>query len=420
MENNNINPPEEHSEEQFQEHEIIHNNDSVIIIDPDSDKSSDAGFSKKFKRHHKDKFKNESPYITKKFFAICMIIAVFCSAAIGALVSVLLSGTNSFGAYDNLATSSLEEATGSKLTIQEIVAKNANSVVEITTETANTGVFGQATVSEGAGSGVIVHEDGYIVTNNHVIENAQSITVTLYNGNELSAALVGNDKDNDIAVLKIAGSDYDAVEIGDSAKLSVGDLAVAIGNPLGTLGGSATQGVISSLERRLTINDTTLSLLQTDAAINPGNSGGGLFNGAGELVGIVVAKSTGTGIEGLAFAIPISNVASIIDDLIDNGTVSSKPAIGVTVYDITSETAAYYKQAEGVYISEVAGATAKEAGLKAGDRIISIDGDDVASSSDLISRVREHKVGSEVTLEVERDGQTITIKTALEESVTTK
>ena len=116
--------------------------------------------------------------------------------------------------------------------------------MEITTETANTGVFGQATVSEGAGSGVIVHEDGYIVTNNHVIENAQSITVTLYNGNELSAALVGNDKDNDIAVLKIAGSDYDAVEIGDSAKLSVGDLAVAIGNPLGTLGGSATQGVI--------------------------------------------------------------------------------------------------------------------------------------------------------------------------------
>lgn len=359
-------------------------------------------------------------YVTKKFLIICLAIAVVVSTILGASIAMMLGGGSSSKKHSNLSESSLDKATGSKLTIAQIVEKNADSVVEIVVSQTTMNFFGQQELSEGAGSGVIVNGDGYIVTNYHVIEGADSVKVTLHNGDSYSATVVGGDDDNDLAVVKINAKNLTVATIGDSSQVDVGDLAVAIGNPLGQLGGTATSGIISALDRRLTIDGRTLTLMQTDAAINPGNSGGGLFNGAGELIGIVDAKTAATGVEGLAFAIPINTVKDEIDSLITDGKVSGKPAIGVTIYEVSEDNAIFYNlDGAGVYISEVTGDNAKKAGFKSGDKVLAINGKDIESSSDFISRVRENKVGDTVTVDIIRDGQTIAIKTVLEELIIT-
>ena len=365
--------------------------------------------------------KNDSPYVTKKFLVICLVIAIIVSSIFGAALASVYMSHNQNRTHSNLSESSLDKATGSKLTVAEIVAKNEDAVVEIVVSSASTGMFGQQQLTQGAGSGVIVNPNGYIVTNYHVIEGASSVKVTLHNGKSYSASIVGGDDANDMAVLKINAKDLQVATLGDSSSVAVGDLAVAIGNPLGQLGGTATTGIISALDRRLTIDGRTLTLMQTDAAINPGNSGGGLFNGAGELIGIVDAKTSATGVEGLAFAIPINTLKDEIDSLISNGKVSSKPSIGITIYDVSEDTAKYYNlDGAGVYIAEVTGDNAQKAGFQENDRIISINKKTVTSSSDLISRVRENKIGDTVTVVVSRGGQEISIKTVLEESVTNK
>ncbi len=360
----------------------------------------------------REKEEKASAPASRRFVAIVLVIAVIASGLLGAGIATLICKSNKTSS--NLNYSNLADATGSELSVQEIVALNEDAVVEINTESTSQNYFGQSTIVQGAGSGVIVKENGYIVTNNHVIDGASTISVTLHDGNSYSASLVGTDSVYDIAVLKISASGLTTATLGDSDELQVGDLAVAIGNPLGKLGGTATAGIISSLERRLNLGTTTLDLLQTDAAINPGNSGGGLFNQKGELIGIVVAKSTGSDVEGLGFAIPINNVASVIDDLIDDGQVSSKPAIGISVYDVDDDSNSTLE--EGTYIGQVVGTKAKEAGLKEGDRIISIDGKEIEDKTDLISRVRKYNVGDKVTLVIERDGSEKTIETELEES----
>lgn len=353
--------------------------------------------------------------ISVKFLVIALVIMLILSSVVSVFIATSISKNSHKYSHLN-SSSSLDSATGSNLTISEIVDKNADSVVEILTETSTMG-FGGTQTQSSAGSGVIVNERGYVVTNNHVIEDASSIEVTLHNGNSYSAKVIGSDPDNDIAVIKISASGLTAAELGDSSALQVGDLAVAIGNPLGKLGGTATSGIISSLERRLTIDNKTLTLLQTDAAINPGNSGGGLFDGSGNLIGIVVAKSSGTGVEGLGFAIPINSVADIIDEIIDTGKVSNKPAIGITIYDVTEETANYHNvSTPGVYIREISNPAVKKAGLKAGDRIISINGKAVENSSDFIARVRENKIGDVVKLTFARGEEEKTIEVTLVES----
>ena len=366
----------------------------------------------KYERKLREKEEKASAPASRRFVAIVLVIAVIASGLLGAGIATLICKSNKTSS--NLNYSNLADATGSELSVQEIVALNEDAVVEINTESTSQNYFGQSTIVQGAGSGVIVKENGYIVTNNHVIDGASTISVTLHDGNSYSASLVGTDSVYDIAVLKISASGLTTATLGDSDELQVGDLAVAIGNPLGKLGGTATAGIISSLERRLNLGTTTLDLLQTDAAINPGNSGGGLFNQKGELIGIVVAKSTGSDVEGLGFAIPINNVASVIDDLIDDGQVSSKPAIGISVYDVDDDSNSTLE--EGTYIGQVVGTKAKEAGLKEGDRIISIDGKEIEDKTDLISRVRKYNVGDKVTLVIERDGSEKTIETELEES----
>lgn len=355
-----------------------------------------------------------TPYVTKKFLAVTLAIAVVVSSLLGALIGSYMNRGG--GSYSNLSSSSLEESTGSKLTIQQIYKKNADAVVEITTEVTTASVLGTS-VSEGAGSGVIVNSKGYVATNYHVIEDANKVKVRLRNGKSYSASVVGYDESNDIAVLKISGKKFSAVSIGKSANVQVGDLAVAIGNPLGQLGGTTTSGIISALDRQLTIDNKKLTLLQTDSAINPGNSGGGLFNGNGELIGIVVAKGSGTGIEGLGFAIPIDTAAPIIDDIIKNGTVTEKPAAGMTILDVTDDTKAQYNvDKAGIYINEVYGSNAKKAGLKAGDRITKVNGKSMKASSDVISAIQKKKVGDKVSITVERNGKEKTISFKLEKA----
>ena len=353
-----------------------------------------------------------------------MILTMILSSLLGAFISgAYFSRTTSDGRASRndseLSELSLGDATGSDLTVAQIVDKNENAVVEILMSGTQQNMWGQMQLVQGAGSGVIVREDGYIATNYHVIQGANKVEVTLHNGESYTARIVGSDPANDIAVIKIDAKGLTTATIGDSSTVDVGDLAVAIGNPLGQLGGTATTGIISALDRTLDVEGTTLTLMQTDAAINGGNSGGGLFNSKGELIGIVESKASAVGVEGLAFALPINTVSPIINDFIENGgnvQAASTPAVGVVISDVSEENAQYYGlESAGVYIAQVTGENAQKAGFQAEDRIVSFNGKQIADSNEFITLVRKCKVGDTVTIVVSRKGQQIEIKTVLEE-----
>lgn len=309
---------------------------------------------------------------------------------------------------DSSAKASLTLSTksnGQSLTTQEIASYAADAVVEITTESVQTGDFMQQYVASGAGSGVIVSEDGYIITNNHVIEGATQITVTTTDGTAYEAKLVGRDDNLDVALLKIDASGLTVASFGDSDQLQLGEKVVAIGNPLGQLGGTVTEGIVSALNREITIDGKAMTLLQTDASINPGNSGGGLFNDQGQLIGLVVAKSAGEDVEGLGFAIPINDVQEILNDLLNYGYTKGKAYLGISLLDITSEQMArmYNVSETGTYVYSVEDdSAAAEAGLKSGDRIISIDGQEITSNEDVRNLVSSSKVGDELNFVIQR------------------
>jgi serine protease Do len=360
--------------------------------------------------------------------------AVLLCTVIG-LGSIGLSGVSAYAGYSaaksNNASSSttvVEKVTASNtgstsVTVSDVsgvVAQLRPTVVEITTQTvSSSGYFGQETVATGAGSGVIISQDGYIVTNNHVIEDAQSITVKTVDGTEYEAELVGTDSQTDIAVIKVNAENLTPATIGDSDAIQVGEPVIAIGNPLGSLGGTVTTGIISAVGREITINGENMTLLQTDAAINQGNSGGGLFDANGYLIGIVNAKTMDTGIEGLGFAIPISDVTSVIEDLVAHGKVTTRPVLNVSLQDISDSSyfGRGYNLTAGVYIVQVVeGGTASDAGLEIGDRIVSFDGQDVSSSSEVKQILREHSIGDQVEMVYERDGQQYTVTLTLKGS----
>lgn len=371
--------------------------------------------------------KKEKKYVTRGTLIGCMILTMILSTLLGSLLSGgFRAGSNGETERaerndSKLSELNLSDATGSELTIAEIVDKNEDAVVEIIVSGTTQGMWGQMQLTEGAGSGVIIREDGYIATNYHVIQGANKVEVTLHNGDAYPATIVGSDPSNDVAVVKIDKKGLTTAQIGDSSKVDVGDLAVAIGNPLGQLGGSVTTGIISALDRVLTVEGTTLTLIQTDAAINGGNSGGGLFNARGELIGIVESKAAAVGVEGLGFALPINTVAEILNDIIaSGGNVSTQtagtPAVGVVISEVSEEQAQYYGFSEpGVYIAQVTGHNAQEAGFREADRVVSFNGTKVNNSSEFITLVRKCKVGDSVTVVVSRDGQEIEIKTVLEE-----
>lgn len=343
---------------------------------------------------------------------------------------ILLSGVVGFGAgyagshLSNNANVTIQQQTNKSnfgtvqvSDVSDIVEKCKDSVVEITTESASSGnsIFGQY-VSQGAGSGVIISKDGYIVTNNHVVSGATSLKVTTTDGTEYDASVVGKDSQTDLAVIKVDANNLQAATLGDSDILQVGDPAIAIGNPLGELGGTVTTGIISATDRQITIDDETMTLLQTDAAINPGNSGGGLFNADGNLIGIVNAKESSTGIEGLGFAIPITPAQDIITELMQNGSVTSRPALNISLYDYTSNNQGQYsKYEDGCYIVQIVkNGAADKAGLKQNDRILSFDGEQIQSTSDVKNVLKKHKIGDTIKMVVERDSKKITVEITLQ------
>ena len=308
-------------------------------------------------------------------------------------------------------------------TVSEVAALVSSSVVEITTEQVATNTFFSNYVTTGAGSGVIFTNDGYIVTNNHVIEDANAIEVTLNSGESYTAELIATDSKTDLAVIKIDASNLNPAILGDSDALIVGEDAIAIGNPLGELGGTVTNGIISALDREVTVEGQKMNLLQTNAAINPGNSGGGLFNNKGELIGIVSAKSSGTNIEGLGFAIPVNDVKEVVVELIENGYVSGRPALGVSVLDINSiQMAMQYGVTQyGVYIVEVQeGSAAEKAGLRSGDMFIAMDNLVIESFDDLSSALDSHSVGDKVVFQIKREGRIQEIEVTLQENTQKK
>ena len=296
----------------------------------------------------------------------------------------------------------------------EVYASTVNSVVSINCSAVSTNIFGQQTESASSGSGFIYTADGYIVTNQHVVANASSINVTLYNGDTYPATLVGSDSDYDVAVLKIDAKDLPAVTLGSSTDVNVGDTVMAIGNPLGELTFSMSQGIVSCVNRAINVEGTPFNMIQVDASINPGNSGGPLMNLYGEVVGIVSAKYSSyanTTVEGLGFAIPINDVQSIIKDIIENGSVGNKAYMAITAGTMTQQMAAQYKinATEGVFVYSVEDDGAGDkAGLKLGDVITKLNDTQITSMEDLSAAKKGFKAGDTVTLTVLRDGKEIT------------
>ncbi len=289
----------------------------------------------------------------------------------------------------------------------EVIANIRNTVVEIVTENIQESQFYGKYVTSGAGSGVIISSDGYIITNNHVIEGANSIYVRTTDGTEYKATTVGTDAESDIGVIKIDASNLPYATLGNSDELKIGEEVIAIGNPLGSLGGTVTNGIISALNREITIDGNKMQLLQTNAAVNPGNSGGGLFNMSGHLIGIVNAKSSSssseTSIEGLGFAIPINHAQKISADLMEFGYVKGKVSLGITVYSYEKDYTYMqgwqtYVIKAGVYV-ETAG---KNTELQKNDRFVSIDGIAVSSMSDIKSVLADHKIGDTIEATVAR------------------
>ena len=310
--------------------------------------------------------------------------------------------------------------TSKALTPAQVYAANVQSTVGITTSV-TTNYWGYQTTSAASGSGFILSSDGYILTNFHVIENSNSITVACYDGSSYDAKLVGYDESNDIAVLKVEASGLSPVILGSSDKMNVGDSVVAIGNPLGELTFSLTAGTVSALDRQITMSGGgSMTLIQTDCAINSGNSGGALFNLHGEVVGITNAKysssSSGASIDNIGFAIPMDDVRSIIESIIEKGYIS-KPYIGVSVVGVSAETQAYGLPA-GAAVQDISkGSPAEAAGLQISDIITQVNGAAITGSSDLVNSISETQPGDVLELTVYRKGQNLTLTVTVGEQV---
>ena len=356
--------------------------------------------------------------------AVCAIISLLVSFGVGSFagyVGAAMANEKLFGT-SNSGTATLVQNNGS-ITIHEVLETDADvytevysvvdavadSVVEITTSQTQTHPFYGQYVTSGAGSGVILAQTattGIIVTNYHVIEGATNVVVRLTNGTEYAASYRGGDASLDIAVLYIAlqdGETLKCAKLGDSEKLVVGQRVVAIGNPLGSLGGTVTDGIISALDRKISIDDNVMTLLQTNTAINPGNSGGGLFDMAGRLVGIVNAKQAAEGIEGLGFAIPINVIEEAIASITEHGYVQNRPTLGVEVTYIEQS----FQYAEGLYVVNATNDTP----LYKGDRILSINGTQIGSKLEFNAIVGSLEIGTTVRVEIERgrSKQTVTL-----------
>ena len=415
MEENNVFTPQDIIQEETEQTENIH-----------SESQSEFTYaSKPDKEPAKPKKKG-----TFKKFATGLLSMILIPSAVGfgsGIAAYKLMDSHSdkvvlqTAQSQNITTGTSTDLVGTK--VAEVASAVKDTVVEITTEYVATSSFFSNYVTTGAGSGVIFTNDGYIVTNNHVIEGSNAIEVTLNNGDVYAASLIATDSKTDLAVIKIETTGLTAAILGDSDALVVGEDAIAIGNPLGELGGTVTNGIISALDREVTVEGQKMNLLQTNAAINPGNSGGGLFNAKGELIGIVSAKSSGTDIEGLGFAIPVNDVKEVVVQLIEKGYVAGRPALGVSVIDINSiQLAMQYGVSQyGVYIAEVLeGSAAEKAGLQSGDMFIAMNDIIIESYEDLSNALSAQAVGDTVIFQIKRNGRMIQVEATLQENTNPK
>ena len=348
----------------------------------------------------------------------CAIIGTGCGFGGAALYRSSTRQTVTLQQSDRApVTVSVKQVDGqTKMEPAEVYASTVNSVVSInTTATAGTNIFGQTVETASAGSGFIISSDGYIVTNYHVVKGATSVKVTLYSGDTYDATVIGGDSDYDVAVIKINASGLPAVTLGNSADVNVGDTVLAIGNPLGELTFSMSQGIVSCCDRAINVDGTPFNMIQVDASINPGNSGGPLVNLYGEVVGIVSAKYSSysnTTVEGLGFAIPISDVQAIITDIIENGQVTGKAYLAIKAGTMTEQMAAQYNIdiTEGVFVySTESGGAGEKAGLQLGDVITKLNDTAITSMTDLTMAKKGYKAGDTVTLTVYRGGEYITL-----------
>ncbi|MCL1810407.1 MAG: trypsin-like peptidase domain-containing protein [Clostridiales bacterium] len=366
--------------------------------------------------------------MTKKGIAglitICVIISGIFGTG-GAFITSKALGGDSFTSWQlerpvaeaTPQAAGLLQRPGEKLSVQQVVDLAAGAVVEITTERVTNDMWMRQYVTQGAGSGVIVSSDGYIMTNNHVIRGSGKITVTLKDGTSYEAKVIGTDTQTDVAVIKVEADGLTPAVFGDSSNIEIGELAVAIGNPLGQLGGTVTAGIISSLDRELTIENKTMTLLQTDASINPGNSGGGLFNQYGEMIGLVVAKSEGSGVEGLGFAIPINTAKTVAAQLMESGYVKGRPQIGIVMLDLSTvqDAIEYGVRQLGVYIDSVISEGAKKAGFQKWDMLYYIEETRIEKPSDLTDALQKYQVGDTVKLTVVRSNELVELTVVLGE-----
>ena len=307
---------------------------------------------------------------------------------------------------------------GKLMTMEEAILTVKDSVVEITTERVQSGFGGYSQyVVSGAGSGVIISTGGYIITNHHVIEGASNIIVRLTDGTEYDATLIATDSKTDVAVIAITpleGVELTAAVIGSSEGLTLGQTVIAIGNPLGKLGGTVTNGIISSLAREIaTEGSGTMTLLQTNAAVSPGNSGGGLFDLYGRLIGVVNAKSTGEGVEGISFAIPIDTAWDVATQLIDKGYVSGRPTLGITIKQIQYGVAIFGESYYQLVVADNNG----NSDFKANDIILGIEGIEVATLTDLNDIIYSHKIGDTITVNLYRNRRQVDIEVTLTEYI---
>ena len=362
----------------------------------------------------------------------CSILGGLCGAGSVFLGSKLLGNDKPSEPQSNVSTvlEGLRENsvinitkidTSKLMTPAEVYAANVNSTVGITTSI-TTNLWGYQTTSAASGSGFIFSNDGYILTNYHVVDGSNSITVSLYDGRSCDAKLIGYDESNDVAVLKIEADNLVPVILGNSDNLNVGDSVVAIGNPLGELTFSLTSGSISAKEREITMSSgTTMQLMQTDCAINSGNSGGALFNLYGEVIGVTNAKystssSSSASIDNIGFAIPINKARRIAESIIEKGYIS-KPYIGVSVTNVSAETQSYGLP-QGAAVKEITkDSPAAAAGLAVNDIITHVNGNAISGSSDLVSIVTKSNPGDILSLTVYRQGQTITLSVTIGEQI---
>lgn len=355
-------------------------------------------------------------------FIMTLIIALVVGGASGAAVNYYMNQNSIF-------TSARDAKTETKVKVVEQDAKTGNyniadiadmvvpTVVGVTNYGTVNDIFGESKIAkQAAGSGVIIRPNGTIVTNFHVIAGASKITVTLSDGENHDAKVIGYDQSSDLAVLKIDGEDMPAIAIGDSSKLRVGDLAVAVGNPLGeNFSQTVTDGIISGINRKLEMGNQTFNLIQTNCAINSGNSGGALVNGRGELIGINSVKIQAEGVEGLGFAIPINNVMTIVKEIEEKG-IEEKPFLGIAGYSLTPDMAdqLHIEQDSGLIVMQIVkDGPADQAGIRTGDIIIEVDGQEVKSFDDMAKLLKEKKIGDEIIVGIQREQERLDLQLTL-------